>query len=202
MLQKQAVKPELLELLVQFMSIGEFSAFNLVGGTALALYEGHRISVDIDLFGKSVLNEQTFTALLEKVGNTTLLNQSSKILIYSVNGIKVDFVDYQFDLIDPINIIDGIRIVSKKDIAAMKLNAILGRGSKKDFFDVVQLLKEFSFEQMLSFYKLKYPAGSEFMVLKSMLYFDDAENEPDPLCINILNWIDVKKIIRAEVEKL
>jgi hypothetical protein len=55
---------------------------------------------------------------------------------------------------------------------------------------------------MLSFYKLKYPAGSEFMVLKSMLYFDDAENEPDPLCINILNWIDVKKIIRAEVEKL
>jgi hypothetical protein len=154
------------------------------------------------LFGKSVLNEQTFTALLEKVGNTTLLNQSSKILIYSVNGIKVDFVDYQFDLIDPINIIDGIRIVSKKDIAAMKLNAILGRGSKKDFFDVVQLLKEFSFEQMLSFYKLKYPAGSEFMVLKSMLYFDDAENEPDPLCINILNWIDVKKIIRAEVEKL
>lgn len=202
MLQKQAVKPELLELLVQFMSIGEFSAFNLVGGTALALYDGHRISVDIDLFGKSVLNEQTFTALIEKVGNTTLLTQSSKILIYSVNGIKVDFVDYQFDLIDPINIIDGIRIVSKKDIAAMKLNAIVGRGSKKDFFDVVQLLKEFSFEQMLSFYKLKYPAGSEFMVLKSMLYFDDAENEPDPLCINILNWIDVKKIIRAEVEKL
>lgn len=202
MLQKQAVKPELLELLVQFMSIGEFSAFNLVGGTALALYDGHRISVDIDLFGKSVLNEQTFTALIEKVGNTTLLTQSSKILIYSVNGIKVDFVDYQFDLIDPINIIDGIRIVSKKDIAAMKFNAIVGRGSKKDFFDVVQLLKEFSFEQMLSFYKLKYPAGSEFMVLKSMLYFDDAENEPDPLCINILNWIDVKKIIRAEVEKL
>jgi predicted nucleotidyltransferase component of viral defense system len=202
MLQKQAVKPELLELLNQFMSIDEFSAFNLVGGTALALYEGHRISVDIDLFGKSVLNEQTFTCLIEKVGNTTLLSQSSKILIYSVNGIKVDFVDYKFDLIDPINVIEGIRIVSKKDIAAMKLNAIVGRGSKKDFFDVVQLLKEFSFEQMLSFYKLKYPAGSEFMVLKSMLYFDDAENEPDPLCINILNWIDVKKIICSEVEKL
>jgi len=202
MLQKQAVKPELLELLTQFMSIVEFSAFNLVGGTALALYEGHRISVDIDLFGKSGLNEQMFTSLIEKVGKTTLLSQSSKILIYSINGIKVDFVDYQYDLIDPINVIEGIRIVSKKDIAAMKLNAIVGRGSKKDFFDVVQLLKEFSLMQMISFYKLKYPSGSEFMVLKSLMYFDDAENEPDPLSINTINWIEVKKIIRSQVEKL
>ena len=71
------------------------------------------------------------------MGSTTLLSQSSKILIYSVNGIKVDFVDYQYDLIEPINVIEGIRLVSKKDISAMKLNAIVGRGSKKDFFDVV-----------------------------------------------------------------
>ena len=202
MLQKQAVKPELLELLNQFMSINEFSAFNLVGGTALALYEGHRISVDIDLFGKSALNEQIFTGLIEKMGSTTLLSQSSKILIYSVNGIKVDFVDYQYDLIEPINVIEGIRLVSKKDISAMKLNAIVGRGSKKDFFDVFQLLKEFSLEQMLSYYKLKYPSGSEFMVLKSMLYFDDAENDPDPFSINHLKWGEVKKKISSVVETI
>ena len=127
------------------------------------------------------------------MGSTTLLSQSSKILIYSVNGIKVDFVDYQYDLIEPINVIEGIRLVSKKDISAMKLNAIVGRGSKKDFFDVVQLLKEFSLEQMLSYYKLKYPSCYEFMVLTSMLYFDDAENDPDHFSINHLKWDEVKK---------
>jgi hypothetical protein len=155
MLQKQAVKPELLELLNQLMLINEFSNFHLVGGTALALYDGHRISVDIDLFGKSQLEESRITSIIKNCGNTELLSQSQKILIYTVNGIKVDFVDYQYDLIEPINIIDGIRILSKKDIAAIKLNAIAGRGSKKDFFDIVQLLKTFTLTEMLSFYTTK-----------------------------------------------
>ena len=75
-------------------------------------------------------------------GETTILSQSSKILIYVINKIKVDFVDYNFQLLEPVNVIDGIRLVSKKDIAAMKLNAIAGRGSKKDFIDVYQLLND------------------------------------------------------------
>ena len=139
MLQQKAVKPELLELLNKLMLINEFSDFYLVGGTALALYDGHRISVDIDLFGKCSLDESVFTTLLKNVGQTIVLSQNPKILIYSVNEIKVDFVNYQYRLIEPGNIIDGIRILSKKDIAAMKLNAVAGRGSKKDFFDIVQL---------------------------------------------------------------
>ena len=95
----------ILELLEELMLVEEFTNFNLVGGTALALYEGHRLSVDIDLFGNSTIDEEIF-------------------------------VEYNFELIEPIKIIDGIRLVSKKDIAAMKLNAIAGRGSKKDFVDV------------------------------------------------------------------
>jgi hypothetical protein len=67
---------------------------------------------------------------------------------------------------------------------------------------VVKLLKEFSLEQMLSYYKLKYPSGSEFMVLKSMLYFDDAENDPDPFSINHLKWDEVKKKISSVVETI
>jgi predicted nucleotidyltransferase component of viral defense system len=202
MLQKQAVKPELLELLNQLMLINEFSSFNLVGGTALALYDGHRISVDIDLFGKCRLQESQFTLLMKNCGNIEILSQSQKILIYTINGIKVDFVDYQYELIEQVNIIDGIRILSKKDIAAMKLNAIAGRGSKKDFFDIVQLLKTFTLSEMLSFYTTKYKQNSEFMVIKSLMYFDDAENEPDPICILSITWEEVKKIIISHVQKL
>jgi hypothetical protein len=202
MLQKQAVKPELLELLNKLMQIDEFLCFHLVGGTALALYDGHRKSVDIDLFGKCSIDESLFTTVLKNVGHTIVLSQNPKILIYTINGIKVDFVNYQYELIEPGNTIDGIRILSKKDIAAMKLNAIAGRGSKKDFFDIVQLLNEFSLAEMLSFYAIKYNQNSEFMVIKSLLYFDDAENEPDPISLIPISWDDVKKIMINEVKKI
>jgi predicted nucleotidyltransferase component of viral defense system len=98
--------------------------------------------------------------------------------------------------------IDGIRLVSKKDIAAMKLNAIAGRGSKKDFIDVYQLLKDFSLVEMLAFYSQKYPNGSEFMVLKSLLYFDDAEIEPDPIMLIPISWNQVKERIINEVKAI
>ncbi len=202
MLQKQAVKPELLELLEKLMLVDEFANFNLVGGTALALYEGHRLSVDIDMFGKSDIDTDKFTDILKEKGETIILSQSPKILIFSINGIKVDFVDYNFELLEPLTIIEGIRLVSKKDIAAMKLNAIAGRGSKKDFFDAFQLLNEFTLTEMLTFYSQKYPNGSEFMVLKSMLYFDDAENEPDPLMIIPISWEEVKERIVLEVRNI
>jgi predicted nucleotidyltransferase component of viral defense system len=202
MLQKQAVKPELLELLEQLMLVDEFTNFNLVGGTALALYEGHRLSVDIDMFGRSDIDPDKFTDILKEKGETIILSQSPKILIFSINGIKVDFVDYNFELLEPLTIIEGIRLVSKKDIAAMKLNAIAGRGSKKDFIDFFQLLNEFTLTEMLTFYSQKYPNGSEFMVLKSMLYFDDAENEPDPLMIIPISWEEVKERIVLEVRNI
>ena len=202
MLQKQAVKPELLELLEELMLVNEFTNFNLVGGTALALYAGHRLSVDIDLFGRSEISPDLFTEILKDKGETIILSQSSKILIYVINKIKVDFVDYNFQLLEPVNVIDGIRLVSKKDIAAMKLNAIAGRGSKKDFVDVYQLLKDFSLSEMLTFYSQKYPNGSEFMVLKSLLYFDDAEIEPDPIMLIPITWSQVKERILHEVKEI
>ena len=202
MLQKQAVKPELLELLEELMLVNEFTDFNLVGGTALALYEGHRLSVDIDLFGRSEISPDLFTEILKDKGETIILSQSSKILIYVINNIKVDFVDYNFQLLEPVNVIDGIRLVSKKDIAAMKLNAIAGRGSKKDFMDVYQLLNDFSLSEMLTFYSQKYPNGSEFMVLKSLLYFDDAEIEPDPIMLIPITWSQVKERILHEVKEI
>ena len=84
----------------------------------------------------------------------------------------------------------------------MKLNAIAGRGSKKDFVDVYQLLKEFTLTEMLSYYIQKYPNGSEFMVLKSMLYFDDADNEPDPIMLRTITWNQIKEKIAVEVENI
>lgn len=101
MLQKQSVRTELLELLVYLMQQDEFQDFVLVGVTSLALQIGHRNSVDIDMFGPCELDEILFSDLLSRFGETTIIKKSKRILIYSVSGIKVDFVDYQYDLLCP-----------------------------------------------------------------------------------------------------
>lgn len=81
----------------------------------------------------------------------------------------------------------------------MKLNAIAGRGSRKDFIDLFFLLKKYTLKELLSFYNKKYKDGSEFMVLKSLTYFDDAEKEEIPITFEELNWELLKKtILKAE----
>ncbi|TRX40390.1 nucleotidyl transferase AbiEii/AbiGii toxin family protein [Flavobacterium restrictum] len=94
-------------------------------------------------------------------------------------------------------------MLSFKDIAAMKLNAIAGRGSKKDFIDLYYLLNDFTLRQMVAFYKEKYFDGSEFMVLKSLSYFGEANEQPQPQMMQLsFNWETCKQKIIEEVLKL
>lgn len=203
MLHTQTVNPELLELLKKIMSDALFFDFNLVGGTALALQIGHRNSVDIDLFGNHSINENLFVSKIEKLGKFEIFKRSTNILISSINGVKTDFVNYKYELIDAPVVLDDIRMVYKKDIAAMKLNAIMGRGSKKDFIDLYYLMKEFPLEQMLEFYLSKYPDGALFMVLKNLTYFNDADSQLDPIMFdNHFNWEACKQKISEEALRL
>lgn len=195
MLQTKSVEPRLLELLKFLMNQKEFNDFVLVGGTALALQIGHRISVDIDLFGKCEIEESEFVEILENYGHVNILKKSKNILICSIDAIKIDFVNYRYPLIKDFTTIDSIRLASKEDIAAMKLNAIAGRGSKKDFIDLYYLLKIFTLEQMIEFYLQKFPDGSEFMVRKSLSYFEDADNETSPIIFENISWEEIKKSI-------
>ena len=168
MLQTQTVVPELMELLKKIMSEKLFSDFNLVGGTALALQMGHRNSIDIDLFGNSEINSEFFIEKLSEFGEVKVAKSTKNILITKINEVKVDFVNYKYPLLSECLFIENIRMLSVKDIAGMKLNAIAGRGSKKDFIDLYFLLNEFSLEDILSFYEKKYKDGSVFMVQKSL----------------------------------
>jgi predicted nucleotidyltransferase component of viral defense system len=202
MLQTQTVVPQLMELLRKIMQVEDFKNYNLVGGTSLALQIGHRNSIDIDLFGEEEINSDEFISILNNFGKTEVSKSSKNILITDVDGVKVDFVNYQYQLLEKPFEIDGIRMVSKQDIAAMKLNAIAGRGSKKDFIDLYFLLNEFSLKQMLDFYLQKYFDGSEFMVLKSLTYFTEADEQPQPKMLLDFNWEACKEKIIEEVIKL
>lgn len=201
MLQLSAINSAALELLNTLMLLDVLANTRLVGGTALALQLGHRKSVDLDLFGKVDFEDidklKSFTAFQ----SLKTLKSSENINVFVINGIKVDVVNYSYPWIDSLLDIDGIRLAGWKDIAAMKLAAITGRGSKKDFTDIFFLLNHFSLREMLAFYDKKYPDGSEFMVMKSLTYFEDAEEDPMPEMILPVRWEDIKERISGEVVK-
>lgn len=202
MLQTQTVVPELMELLKKLMDVDLFSDFNLVGGTALSLQIGHRNSIDIDLFGKAEIDTDLFIEKLKTFGEVTVTQSTKNILITQVNNIKVDFVNYKYPLLSDIFAVDGIRMLSKKDISAMKISAICGRGSKKDFIDLFYLLDEFSLLEILSFYEQKFTDGSVFLVEKSLAYFDDADLQLQPKMFKDFDWEICKQKISNEVLKL
>jgi hypothetical protein len=202
MLQKQTVVPELMELLKKIMSEKLFSDFNLVGGTSLALQMGHRNSIDIDLFGNSEINSDLFIEKLSEFGEVKVAQSTKNILITKINDVKVDFVNYKYPLLSECLFLENIRMLSTKDIAAMKLNAIAGRGSKKDFVDLYFLLNEYSLEEIVSFYEKKYHDGSIFMVQKSLTYFEDADYQLQPQMFVDFNWETCKQKIIEEVLKL
>lgn len=199
MLSLRTVTPDTLELLKALMSAPELSSLRLVGGTALALQYGHRVSVDLDLFGEVAIDKFELLSLLQALGEVRVINETKNIHQYFVNGIKVDIVNYPYSWIDAPVEDDSIRLASPKDIAALKINAIEGRGTKKDFIDMYLLLQHYSLEEILTFYQQKYPDYSIFRALRSLTYFDDADAQIMPQMFIEDTWKKMKENIQAHV---
>jgi len=196
-LHVEAVSNNLIELLRRLMAIEQLKDFYLVGGTALALYYGHRKSIDLDLFTHSAFDAIRLSESLNREFNLTNITTDINALQGQINDIKTDFIAHQYPLIEEVVHIDPIRLSSIKDIAAMKLNAIANRGSKKDFWDYAKLLEHFDHERLLSFYAKKYPNANLWNLEKSLCYFDDAENDPNPISLENQTWSQVKRTITA-----
>lgn len=199
MLFTNTVAERTLELLKGIMTIPELEPYYLTGGTALALQLGHRVSVDLDFFGKAEADLSNIPVLLKEFGNVTLMSQSKSVLVLNINTIKVDFVNYKYPLLFNVLTEDNIRLSDIRDISAMKLAALAGRGRKRDFYDLYFLLKKFSLNEMLEFYNNKFPDGSLMQVLRSITYFEDAENDPEPVTFIHAPWENVKEEILEEI---
>jgi predicted nucleotidyltransferase component of viral defense system len=175
----------------------------LVGGTALALQLGHRLSIDLDFFGMVEGDTASIAGQLSDEGFDVLFESNSKnIHIFKINGIKSDIVNYKYSWIDNIVDDDGVKMAGMKDIAAMKIAAITNRGSRKDFVDLYFLLQHFSMNDIIRLYLEKYPDGSEFLAYKSLLYFEDADAQLMPKMLMPVSWKDIKNRIIAEVKKV
>ncbi|MBR1786434.1 MAG: nucleotidyl transferase AbiEii/AbiGii toxin family protein [Paludibacteraceae bacterium] len=162
------------------MNAPQMEHFRLVGGTALALQLGHRISVDLDLFSQTPFDAQQLQENLE-INHLLQTDYLAKGTVKGeINGVQIDCIEHNYPWIKPLVEEDGIRLASLEDISAMKLNAIAGNGTRiKDFIDVAELSSVFSLNQMLNFYEQKYNANI-LIPLKAIIYFDDI-NKSEPI---------------------
>ena len=202
MLFLETLSPKTLELLRRIQSQTAFAETRLVGGAALALHLGHRTSIDLDLFGSWKPQPPLELALASCAEKVVREGGEERLQFFTVDDVKIDCVSYPYPWLEPAVELAGIRLASLKDIAAMKIAAITNRGTKKDFVDIYFLLNVFSLRQILEFYSAKYADSNLFMVLRSLVYFEDAEELPMPKMLKAAEWGAVKERIKSEVQRL
>lgn len=204
MLHLDTIAPETLALLMRIQSLPEFAQTRLVGGTALALQFGHRVSVDLDLFGAWPQDANLF-ASLKQIGRVRKSSGSAngRLQFFFVDGVKVDCVAYdEYPWLEPPVEERGIRLAGVRDIAAMKVNAITNRGTRKDFVDLAFLLERFSMDEIFGWYCAKYPEASPALALRSLSYFVDAEADPLPRMLLPFDWDAAKAKVSAAVREM
>lgn len=204
MLQTRTVEPGTLGLLRSLMSLEALRSFYLVGGTSLALQLGHRVSIDLDLFTTEPFDKSELMDLLNAhFEDVSLESEGPSMLITNINQVKVDFVKMGYPILFPVLEMEGIRMLNIQDIAPMKLKAIAQRGSKKDFYDIYFLLDLLPLPEMLRLFSEKFKQQEIFHVIKSLTYFEDAEQYADPKVFDAkVTWKKVKNRVFKEVQQL
>lgn len=202
MLHLETVESATLDLLRKLQESTLLKDCRLVGGTALALQIGHRKSVDLDFFGRIEAAPEELEDELRKFGDLQVRKNSGNIHLFVLNGIHIDVVNFPFPWQKDLVMADGLRLAHVEDIAAMKITAVIGRGTKKDFVDIATLLETYSLKQILSFYEAKYPNASSFMALKSLSYFEDAEPQPMPYMFSSLSWNETKNRVLNAIQTI
>ncbi len=202
MLHRETLAPGTLGLLTTLSRNPALSAFSLVGGTSLALRFGHRRSVDLDWFTDLPFDSESLAAELRQQHSFEARRIMGHCLAGLLDGVQADFVLYRYPLVEPPEVIDGIRMLSLADVVPMKLGAIANRGAKKDFYDARTLIERLGLPAMLAMYQKKFPNNDPAIVLRSLAYFEDAEATEAPVSLTGITWPEVKQFIAAEVKKL
>ena len=205
MLHIETVEPQTFSLLEQLMRAPFLAGFGLVGGTALSLLYGHRKSEDLDLFSTEKFeNEEVISKLTQLFGGRVLLEQKPPQfgIFCFIDDVKVDLVRHPHPLIAPPKLVEGVRMFSTEDIVAMKVQAVLGRGKKKDFWDIAELLEHYSVEEFVRFHQQKYNTQNLLIsVPQAITYFKDADESEDPVSLKNQSWEQVKRYITKKVDR-
>ena len=207
----KAVEEGQRKLLSELMGLDFLSDHYLAGGTNLALRFGHRHSIDLDLFSERDFDISHSNRINSKLkdwfgSRFTSVSVTEVGVFGSIDGIKTYFVNYPHPLLRPLENFEGARLASILDVTAMKINAVVGRGTQKDFFDLHELLKHFTLKEMFSAYKEKYRMDNTAMAERSLMYFEDAHDmhnrDNKVVILNGTIWEEVKRDIANAYQQM
>lgn len=202
----QTITADMRLVLGQFAQKEIARHFYLAGGTALALQLGHRRSVDLDFFSPDedipTLRPQLEAALAPLGG--IMADSAWGNLVYLTQNVRVGFYGYGFPLIAPTLQAEGMALASTSDIALMKLDALLSRAARKDFYDLYFICQKISLRQLFHQAPQKYASIRDFEIqtVKRMVFFESAEAESDPVLLQPVTWQTVKDYFIGQAKEI
>lgn len=211
MLYYNTINDLLIHGLHLLMAAKEFDSFRLVGGTALSLQIGHRTSIDIDLFTDSPYGNIDFEIIdtslrrlfpyVNHLSNVIpALGKSYVIGTDRDNTVKLD-IFYTDPFIQPVLVLDEIRMATVEEIIAMKIDVVQRGGRKKDFWDLHELLPKYDITTMLELHRLRYKyTHDRELILKNFIEFDKADEDFEPICLRGNYWEFVKEDIEEAIK--
>lgn len=183
---------------------GMLAPWVLAGGTGLALQLGHRVSVDLDFFAEGPFDGHALRAALSGLGMLEVQAQDGDTLHVRLDGLRLSYLRSEVPFLYPPIEYRGLRVADTRDIAAMKIVAIGGRGSRKDFVDLhAYLAAGGDFRGLLQILRRRYAntTFNEVHLLRSLVFFDDAEREPMPRMLQPAGWTTIRSRLEDEVRR-
>lgn len=179
--------------------------FVLAGGTAAALQLGHRVSVDFDFFTDHSFTPDKILSAVSGLGLTAaVLQEEPGTLTVSIDGVKVSFFLYPYPFLEATSTLSGVHVAGLIDIASMKLIAMIQRGAKRDYVDLYFILQDIPFSRIAAHMMRRYGADrvNPVVIGKALVYFRDADADPDPVCLGKKkDWSAIKKYMADHVQQ-
>lgn len=198
----ETVPQATISVLDKIKDISDIKKFYLSGGTALSLLLGHRESEDLDFFTKNSFQPTLLQQQLVQLGTLENVQIDEGTLNLFMNKVKLQFLYYPYNVLEGFILWNGIHLSSMIDIACTKLITISMRGSKKDFIDLYVILEQITLNELFANVEKKYTNVQYNYphILKSLVYFADADNQPMPRMHKDFTWEEVKESIVKRVK--
>jgi predicted nucleotidyltransferase component of viral defense system len=204
----EALTPETRDAFRKCSQLPFVGDFYLAGGTGLALHLGHRFSVDLDFFSAKAdaVGADSRGALRAALDDPTLAIGHDKdgTFVAEWRDVGVSFFRMNlYPLVQVPILLEGVPVATIEEIGAMKLGAIIDRGTRKDLVDLYFIIKRVPIDRLFQVAAIKYSRVRTFAIsaTRALAYFDDAESLPMPRMINSTSWTTMKRFLERQAIK-
>jgi hypothetical protein len=198
------VSPGASQALLGLSLLPPFEQFYLAGGTGLALHLGHRRSDDLDFFAGSPFAPDVLIEELQALPGFSVTAKAEATLHFLTRGTKVSVLGYPYPLLFPLETMDRVNVADIRDIACMKISALAGRATRRDFVDLYFATRDLALSDLLETFRRKFAQANYSYphILKSLTYFEDAERDPIPEMLRHISWAEIREFFEKEAGRL